>query len=471
MSIRRTKTPPTREKRLSAVQAYYGDVPRLLSEFQQKAVKPRVRTFSQSATDDIINAFKVISGITDAAAVIHGPRGCGAGLLGLERDGTGETHWAVTDLGERDTIIGAERRLRDTIVELYNRHRPRLIFVMATPVVAINNDDVLSVVAELREELNTVIIPVFTDGFRSKTGSTGFDIVLHALVRNLPLDRRGAKDDFVNVLAVTEDDRDIGEIGRLAGLLGLEVNILPRRGGPDNIIKAPRGRISIAINADESDYLGNYLQEEYGVPFIRPGPPIGLQGTAAWLNTLGEALGQGKRAAGIIAAETAGLQPLLAGARLDNRRVYISLPPAPALALAALIGELGGELAGLTVEHIDELHQEGLAALTAASPNLNLHVACGQLFEEANILKRLQPDLYIGGPSQAAWAARLGIPAFTPASSAIMGFTGVRRVVGQLAKTLKNQAFIRRLAADHQSPYQANWYQKSVNWYIKQEVK
>jgi len=59
------------------------------------------------------------------------------------------------------------------------------LFVVTTPVVAINNDDVEAVVDELHEEYNIPVVPVYSDGFRSKTGITGYDVALHAMLKNL----------------------------------------------------------------------------------------------------------------------------------------------------------------------------------------------------------------------------------------------------------------------------------------------
>jgi nitrogenase molybdenum-iron protein alpha/beta subunit len=469
MSLLKTKTPPMREKRLQALQAYYGAPELLLDEFRQE-VKPRVRTFSQTSVDDMISVLEVVSGIDKAVTIVHGPRGCAASLLYFASPDGVDHHWAVTDLDERDTIIGAEGGLREAIISLYRRHSPQLIFVVATPTVAINNDDILAVTEELKTELDVAIVPVFSDGFKSKIGSTGFDLVLHALLRYLPLNK-GAKGQFINLISLTEDRHVVAELAQLVAALGLEVNILPRFGSYENIAKASQALASIAIQPDEADYLGEFLQAEYNVPFIAAEAPIGIAGTSAWLTALAKAVGAEQAAIKLIAAEAQALGSVVAASQLKGLAAYIHLAPSQAMAAFALVEELGGKIAGLTVDHIGQLQQSWLEKLTADNNGLTLHVAQGQPFEEVNILKRLQPDMYIGGLGQPVWAAKLGIAGFSPQAAGFFGYQGVRRFAQGLAKTLRNSAFARHLAKNVPLPYQTSWYQKSVNWYIKQEVK
>ncbi|HWR30445.1 MAG TPA: nitrogenase component 1 [Negativicutes bacterium] len=471
MNLRNSKTPPIREKRLNSVQAYFGDIAPLLTEFQQNTVRPRIRTFSQASVDDIISVLQVISGIHQSVAIIHGPRGCAASRLSFERNGVEDSYWTVTDLNERDTIIGAEKVLCRTVVEMYRRYRPQVIFIVATPVVAINNDDILSVVEELREELKCEIVPIFSDGFKSKIGATGFDVLAHALVKYLPLERSGEPAEFINLLATTENGREITELQQLLTQLGLQVNLLPRLGSMETISRASHARISVTVNRDESNYLATLLQDEYGVPALKMEPPIGIDGTSRWLQQIGEATGNAAGAAELAGNETRRIKALIQETKLENKRVYISASPAIAVAIGNLVRELGGKMAGVTVEYIDSTHQEQLQALQTEHSLQQLHVAQGQPFEVINILKLLKPDLFIGEPEQAVWAARLGIPVVSLSAVGVFGYEGVLRFSRQVAKALNNGSFVSRLAATSQLPYKSGWYQKSVNWYIKQEVK
>lgn len=470
MSLLRAKAPQNREKRLDAVSAYLGEAQALAREFREPGVTQRIRTFAQSSHDDLLYALQLISGIRDAVTVIHGPRGCAAAELYFHAAGEGG-RWGVTNLDERDTIMGADAKLRVTITALYRRHRPQVIFVVATPVVAINSDDIQSVVEELRDELDAVIVPVYSSGFASKAAVTGYDTALHALVKSLARGGEGNREEFVNLLSVAESRADRQEIGRLLGALGVALNILPDGSRAADFARATRARLSIAINPDYGDYLGKILESEHAVPYLHPPRPIGIDGTGGWLAAVGEATELAPAAAKLHARESAGLRKELAGAALKGVRVYASLPAATAFGVVQLVEELGGEVIGVTVEHLDRLHISALENLQAERPELQIHVAHGQPFEEVNILGRLAPDLYIGASGHQALAARLGIPVVSLTGQAILGYRGVRNLARQAAKALGNRAFIRTLAQGAALPYQESWYRRSPNWHIKQEVK
>lgn len=56
-------------------------------------------------------------------------------------------------------------------------------FILSTPVVAINNDDIQSAATEKEDQYGIPVVPVFASGFRSKTAVYGYDLVFHALAK------------------------------------------------------------------------------------------------------------------------------------------------------------------------------------------------------------------------------------------------------------------------------------------------
>src|SRR5512136_3006953 len=113
MSTLRAKAPRSREKRLDSITAYYGEIQPLIDEYGTGNVPQRIRTFAQGSPDDLVYALRLLSGIRDAVTIIHGPRGCGAAEHFFS--GSGSDRWAVTNLDERDTIMGADAKLRRAV--------------------------------------------------------------------------------------------------------------------------------------------------------------------------------------------------------------------------------------------------------------------------------------------------------------------------------------------------------------------
>lgn len=469
MNHLRTKAVVVREKRLQALSAYAGELA-ALSRLAKDNPQQRIRTFTQTTVDDIISSLRLISGMADTAAVIHAPRGCAASQLYFGRRSSFDNPWIVTNLSERDTIMGGEDSLRDAITILYKSHHPQWIFVIATPVVAINNDDIASVTEELRDELGIHIIPVYTDGFKSKTSVSGYDAVLHALLKYLPLSA-GEPEPFVNILALTETPQDLVEIKRLLHALELTANILPQTATPQNVLRAPRAKASIGVNPDDGEYLGRVLAEFYQVPFLQSVPPIGRENTRKWLTALGGAVGLEQEAAVLHRRESERIAALIPEDALAAVRLYINLPAALAWAVADLAAEWGAEVVGLTVHHIDQLQQARLATAADRHPELPLHVAEGQPFELANILGKLAPDVYIGSADDAVWAAKAGIPSIAVDNLPLLGYQGMVALHREFRKLLANPAFVQNLQQHSILPYREAWYGKKPNWHIKIEVK
>ena len=497
MSILTNRVPLSREKRLSTVSAYAGQAAALLQEFGGPEVDQRIRTFSQSAPDDLLYVLDVLAGIRSAVTIIHGPRGCAASQLHLLHaracPDPDRGRWLVTNLDQRDTIMGADAKLRAAVAAVHYRYRPQVVFIVATPAVAINNDDIQSVVDELSEELGTRIVPIFASGFTSKAAVYGYDLALHGLVKYLakprideggalapPEDVAGASKDpavgfergeHVNLLATVESAPERAEAVRLLAALGLTVQTLTSGATLETYAHATRARLSIPLHFDHSNYLGEALQAVANVPFLTAPRPVGLLGTRQWLQAIGAAAGKEAEAHALHVREAATLARVLQEAPLQGVRVYLSTDPASAPGLLELIRELGGEVAGLSVTHLDRLHLTGLEKFLAGAPALPIHVGHGQGFEELNLLQRVKPDLYIGASGQIVQVARAGIPSVLLSRVPVVGYCGVTAFAQQAAKALGNRAFARLLASAGSTPYSAAWYQRSAGWHIKQEVK
>jgi nitrogenase molybdenum-iron protein alpha chain len=141
-------------------------------------------------------------------------------------------------------------------------------------------------------------------------------------------------------------------------------------------------------------------------------------------------------------------------------RIFVSAGSTRAVTLSALADELGFQLVGLNTYHYDEVIAASLEKLVARQGDFLLSVANMQPFEQANLLNRLQPDLYLGVSS---WAAKQGIPTVvgvSPLGSTFgFGYNGVLKVGTKLVEALENPGFNLKLARHKKLPYRASWYE------------
>jgi nitrogenase molybdenum-cofactor synthesis protein NifE len=470
MSLLKAKASRTREKQLAALNAWQGSLSYALTEFSDGEPVKRIRTFSQSTQDDLLYALRLLAGIRDSVTIIHAPRGCAAAAL-FHQVTRGAGRWIVTNLDDRDTIMGADVKLRKAVKEINQSYKPEVIFILSSPVVAINNDDIQSIVEELHEELELDIVPIYVTGFASRHAVTGYDITLHALLKYLGGRRgRDQSENKVNILAIAEHADDISEVERLLTALGLELNILPDGASSKTFRHAVAARLSIALDQDAGNYLGVTLRDAYDIPYVEAPRPIGVAATGRWLGELGKTLGLDEAVRTLHEQESEKVRQSLENFTLRGLRVYLALSPATAFGVLDLVEELGGEVVGITVSRLDELHKGRLEELSRRHPSLLIHVADGQPFEEVNIIKRLGPDLYLGDAGHLGQIGRLGIPVVSLEESSVLGYRGVITLTRRFSIALHNRSFGEALARTP-LPYKDGWLRRSPNWHIKKEVK
>lgn len=453
-----------REKRLSTLSAYLGTVHNLVNEDEDRQ---NIRTFSEATLDEVIYALKAIGDIEESITVIHGPSGCGNVKLHYFAEGS-TSSWYVTNLNERDTILGGDEKLRETISLAYKKHEPKVIFIVATPVVAINNDDISAVVLELEEELDVKIVPIFTDGFKSKTAINGYDLVLHAIGKYLVNKEREEESNFLNLISISENNGDIKEILLLLKELGVKTNLIPKFTNYEDIKKSFNAKVSIALNDDEGYFFGRGLEESHNVPYIKTAVPIGNKNTSDWIQLVAEVFNLSSEAKKIINRETLKKRKFIDEVPLSGLKIYIDLKTSITTSLISLIKELGGEVVGITIDEADKINKSKLEELKYDLP---VHIASGQLFEIANILSKIKPNIYIGEIGKSAWVSKLGIIPISIGSIALYGFDGGKKLVDLINKSIRNKELIDNIAKNDNLIYKNSWLKKSTNWYIKQEVK
>jgi nitrogenase molybdenum-iron protein alpha chain len=458
MAFHREKNALTREKRSDALSHYHGTLTSLLTDISGEEIPQRVRTFTQTTYDDILAALGVLRGIHDAAIVIHGAVGCAAAAVALaETDGA---RWYSVNLNEHDSIFGSEAPLRETIWRAV-KEGAAVVFIIGTPVVAINNDDVHAVLLELAEEIATPLLYVNTDGFRSKSPLTGCDIAFHALLQLVETPRE--RGDFINLLAVRENLDSIDSVITLLAALEIEWNLLPRLSSLATIRKAAQAHATVSLNGEESEYFGLSLEADFAVPYLPMFAPIGLSAIRSFLTTLGKIFGREDKADACIRAHEEALRDVLATQPLAGKRVFLQVDAGQVEGFIALVRELGGEIAGLALRSVDLNNRAILARLEAAGETPVI-VAAGQPFEIANALAKMSVDYYIG-QEQVAFVARYNVRPVSLRNVACYGYAGVRAFAEAVSAPAPD--FRERV----REAYSKGWLKKNGAWHVKREVR
>ncbi len=453
----------TREKRLSSLSHFHGTLEGLIDETSGEEIKQRVRTFSQIHIDETINAFEVLSKIEDAAIIVNGSVGCGN--IGLINAGE-NFNWYSTNLVERDTILGGDDKLREAVLRANEEQHPKAIFIIGTPVVAINNDDINSVILELEDEVGVPIISIYTDGFKTKTPVTGYDIVTHSLLKYVVDKFVEEKEDFINIISFSESIEDIEAVTENFEALNINYQVIPRFSSIEDIKAASRARATVVLNPEEGEYLAKELEEVFNVPYIASEAPIGFRGTKKFLLKLATFLNIEDKAIKYVDEIEEELTKSLTKDLLADKKVFVDASFSRIPAYARFLQYLGGTIVGIGSPFIDLENRKQIGKLDFLSKGTTVVIGNGQYFEKANAISKGETDLYITEFKGGSFAIDEGAAVVSTNKIETYGFKGVLVLYDAIVKALR---FVEKADVE-ESIYKASWKRRSGNWYVKQEV-
>lgn len=456
----------TREKRVSTLSHFDGTLETLADESQGSEIKQKIRTLTQVGYDEILYAVSVLSKIKQSAVIVHGAIGCAAS--GIYYNSEEEFNWYSTDLHERDTILGGDEKLHKAVLRAYDENHPEVIFIVGTPIVAINNDDINSLITELEDELEIKIIYIYTDGFKTKTAVTGYDIVTHGLLRYVVDRELGAKEEkgnFVNVISYSENKENLVAVLKILKDLGIQYNLLPQYGTIDGIAKAGAAKATVTLSEEEGSYFASELEEVFHVPYVRTKSPVGPRATRHFITKLAKVLHIEEQASQYIQKKEEEISKSFGKKILEAKSVFLDNTLEIIPGLAEIIEKLGGTVEGIAIPDIDLENRRNLDKLKNLKAATPIVIANGQPFEKANIVAKKEIDFYLGSKSEVSFAAEQGSRPVSVERIAIYGYEGIYQLVEEL-----NRAVTFGFRTEEKL-YKSSWLRKSSNWYVKQEVK
>ncbi len=476
----------TRENRLGSITGYNGDLHDLVHQSRCGTLQNRERCFSQSSMCLSMCAIGQLQGIRDIAVIYHAPSGCCATAAGsntLARQISvriGAVYRSVligSDLDERDTVFGAVEAVRSIARKVYADYRPKAIFIASSCVTGVIGEDIDSLSSELMAELGVTVEPVHCEGFKSRIWASGFDVSDHAVVRAIvkpPKEKR----NVVNFKNFYESERP--QITAMFAELGVKPQFLYMNSTVEELEHLSESLATVCICGTLGTYLGNALEEKYGVPYVRTINPMGIAGFEAWFRELGRVIGKSAEAEAFLARERAKYLPQIEEVKKDlaGLRAVIAMGPGYTYEVARVLQELGMTVVWAAAWHYDYQYDNkevppALNHLRSHSPdNIKFSVADMQNFEVLNILHRYQPDIYFSRhPGSTVWAIKQGFAAMYVADEyLIFGYKGTLAFAKAVRDTVRNRSFEKNLAARVKLPYTDWWYAQQNQAMLKEVV-
>ena len=472
----------TRESRLGSITGYVGDLKDLATQSNCGSLKGCSRCFSQSSSCLSGCALGQLAVIRDVAVIHHGPSGCsvtGTGLYAVnkqvasKRGIVNNSVYIGTDMSEEDTIFGAGDALRDIVLETYRRYKPKAIFVSSSCATGIIGEDIDSIVDDLREEIDIPIAAVHCEGFKSRIWATGFDISDHAVLSTIVQPPK-QKRNTINFKNFFESARN--EIIDIFANFDVEPTFLYANATVEELSHISEALATVCICGTLGNYLGNGLEEKYGVPYIRTINPLGVVGFETWLREIGKVIHKETEVENYIEIERAKYIPQIEEVKkeLIGLKAVLGMGPGYTFEVSRVLQELGLEVLHAAAWHYDKKYENGevppaMEFLLENNPNFEVSVADQQNFEVLNILNRLQPDLYLSRhPGSTVWAIKQGFPAVYVADEyMIFGYKGTLDFAHTVLDTIRNRSFEKNLAKRVKLPYTDWWYKQESGLFLE----
>ena len=467
-----------RESRLNSVVTYNGDIKSLISDTKKFSVKNCERCFTQNNTCLSIMVMDQISSIRNITIVYHTPVGCGAfiprwtALYNSICERTGRkwnTKYLSTNLNESDTVFGAANKLRNTVQEAWNRYPSDAIFICTGCVTGIIGEDIDSVAEEFSKKLPVPVIPVHCEGIKSKVWATGFDISDYIILKHIVKPPKG-KRPIINFKNFEEKIRPY--ITRIFKRFEVEPLFLYANSTIEELSRMSESLATVSSCGALSPYLGNALEELYGVPYVRTINGNGMEGFDTWLRDIARILHKEEIAEEIIREEREKYLPKIEEFKkqFEGKTAVVAAGPGFTYEAVRVLNEIGIKVkAALSWHHDskydDQVIPETLTYLEKSQPDLKVSIIDLQNHELLNIINREKPDLYIvRHPGTRPFVTKLGIPVvqFTDEYQ-MFGYEGLCSFAQNIADLFNNKSFTEGLKSHSTVPYTSWWLEQPAN--------
>ncbi|MDR3258648.1 MAG: hypothetical protein LBT51_03425 [Fusobacteriaceae bacterium] len=496
----RDKAPEVRERRLETGIAFAGTCNDIRCAQRSGCINAANRSFSQTHGCQFTLSLGMLNSLRNAVVIMHGPIGCGACTIGSV--GTSQTFrrlrdplaegvvWLNTNLDESDVIAGGEKKLRESILYADKEFRPETIIVPISCVPSLIGDDVDNILDNLQSETAAILIPIHCAGFKTKIMASAYDDVYHGILRGLVrppvrkidsniipdenyIFKKKYRDEHtVNILNVGSMSRpDELELERLLNAIGLYVRFLPCYSAAEDFRYMTESALNVSVCGTHDDFFIENVYNLFGIPYIIDVMPVGKKNTSRWLLKIAEHFGFEKDAQKFIDSEEREINEALDQFRptLKGKRVYIAGGEVRILATAEVVQDLGMEVVGFKGHHYDKF-SEPLFDNLENIDDVPYNAATQQPFEQINIVKKLNPDLYIGHTGTGNISVKQGVatfPLYGPANN-YMGYSGVFEIARRINKALKNWQYCKKITEHCPLPYRKEYLEGDPFKYIKE---
>ena len=470
----------TRDHRLGTVITYHGSASDLVKLSKDRKVNDLGRAYSQCSDCSQRVCETQLYLIRDAAVICHSPIGCcspegpqinmqsGCKARNLEPT---DVHVICSNISVKDTVYGGLEKLRIAIDEAYKRFNPTAIFVQSSCAAGIVGDDIESVADEKQDELGIPIIPIYCEGFKSRTWSSGFDAAYHGVLRKVVKPCVHKDENMVNV--VNFHGRDT--FNPILKKLNLHATLLTPLSTIEQLEHLSEAALTTQICETLGSYIGEALEEKFGVPQLKANSPYGIKWTDEWLRAIAKLTDRVELGEKVIEEEHKRIEKELSELKqkLEGKKAYIYAGDSFSHIFTNMAHELGIKICGVASLHHDQVRDSKSEELNSLQQMIesvgdipNFTVCNKQPYLMVKVLKKYDIDILITRHiSVGVVGTKLGIPSFRITDpNGILGYDGIINFGKNILGAIEAKNFYKTIGEHNIFPY-SKWWLDNINPY------
>ena len=471
-----------RDHRLGTVITFHGSAQQLVEQSNERKAKDLGRAFSQCSDCSQRVCESQLYAIRGAAVIVHAPIGCcspeviqssTASFAKNRNLKPADVHVLCSNISVKDTVYGGLEKLRTAIDEASRRFSPTAIFIQSSCAAGIVGDDIESVADEKEDELGIPIIPIYCEGFKSKTWSSGFDAAFHGILRKIVKPCAKKDENMVNVL----NFNGVDTFNPLLEKLHLHGNLFLPHSTVEQLSHISEALCTTQICETLGSYIGEALEEKFGVPQLKSNSPYGLAWTDEWVRALAKISNRVDLGEEVIASEHKRIQKELDAikSKLSGKKAYIFAGDSFSHIFGVMAKELGLEICGIASLHHDQVRDSAAEELNSLQRMIdeigdvtNFTVCNKQPYLMIKILKKYDIDILISRHFNAGViGTRLGIPSFRITDpNAIMGYDGFLNFAKEILSVIETKNFYKTIGEHTVLPYSKWWLEHNNPYYF-----
>ncbi len=270
----------------------------------------------------------------DVIHISHGPVGCTYDTWQTKRyisdnDNFQLKYTFATDMKEKHIVFGAEKLLKNNIVEAFKAHPEiKRMTIYQTCASALIGDDIEAIAQEVMDEMPEVDIFVCNSpGFRGPSQSGGHHTINIAWVKNKvgTVEPEITSDYVINYVGEYNIQGDQEVMQDYFKRMGVQIlSTFTGNGSYDDLRAMHRAQLNVLECARSAEYICNELRVRYGIPRLDI-DGFGFEPLSSSLRKIALFFGIEERAQAIIDEETARWKPELDWykARLQGKKVCL----------------------------------------------------------------------------------------------------------------------------------------------------